>query len=59
MKEIREKEDRERMRLKYKQDAFAEIEKQDYTYDHNGNIIMVKKPQLNGGQGGSVQIPDY
>ena len=34
------------MRLKNKQDAFAEIEKSDYTYDHNGKIIIVKKPNL-------------
>jgi hypothetical protein len=32
------------MRMKNKLDAFAEIEKHEYTYDHNGKIIMVKKP---------------
>ena len=46
MKEQREKEERERLRMKNKQDAFAEIEKSDYTYDHNGKIIIVKKPNL-------------
>jgi len=46
MKEQREKEERERMRMKNKQDAFAEIEKGEYTYDHNGKIMIVKKPNL-------------
>lgn len=46
MKEQREKEERERMKLKNKQDAFAEIEKGDYTYDQQGKIIIVKKPNL-------------
>lgn len=46
MKEQREKEERERLRLRSKLDAFAEIEKNEYTYDHNGKIIMVKKPNL-------------
>jgi hypothetical protein len=27
-------------------EAFAEIEKHEYTYDINGNIIIVKKPNL-------------
>lgn len=53
LKEQQEKEEREKQRLKYKMDAFAEIEKSQYTYDHNGNIIMVKKPNLNIG-GGAV-----
>ena len=35
--------------MKNKQDAFAEIEKQEYTYDLNGNIIFVKKPKNTGG----------
>ena len=35
--------------MKNKQDAFAEIEKQEYTYDLNGNIIFVKKPKTTGG----------
>lgn len=46
MKEQREKEERERLRMKNKLDAFAEIEKSEYTYDHNGKIIIVKKPNL-------------
>ncbi len=36
--------------MKNKMDAFAEIEKQEYTYDINGNIIFVKKPKMVGGQ---------
>lgn len=32
--------------MKNKQDAFAEIEKGEYTYDHNGKIMIVKKPNL-------------
>jgi hypothetical protein len=32
--------------MKNKLDAFAEIEKHDYTYDINGNIIFVKKPKI-------------
>lgn len=35
--------------MKNKMDAFAEIEKQEYTYDINGNIIFVKKPKMTGG----------
>ncbi|CDW71484.1 UNKNOWN [Stylonychia lemnae] len=46
IKEQREKEEREKQRLKNKQDAFAEIEKSEYTYDHNGKIIMVKRPNI-------------
>jgi hypothetical protein len=34
------------LRLKNKQDAFEEIEKKPYTYDINGNIMIVKKPNL-------------
>ena len=41
MRELREKEERERQRMKNKLDAFAEIEKQDYTYDINGKIILI------------------
>ena len=32
--------------MKHRMDAFAEIEKQDYTYDLSGNIVIVKKPNL-------------
>jgi len=46
MKELREKQERERLRLKNKQDAFAEIEKNEYTYDDTGKIIMVKRPNI-------------
>jgi len=46
MKEAAEAEERERLRLKNKQDAFAEIEKHPYTYDSTGNIIIVKRPNL-------------
>lgn len=46
MKELREKEERERLRMKNRQDAFAELEKRDYTYDHNGQIMIVKKPNV-------------
>lgn len=46
LKELREKEERERARLKNKQDAFAEIEKGDYTYDLSGKLLVVKKPNL-------------
>ncbi len=46
MREQAEKEERERLRLKNKQDAFAEIEKHPYTYDMEGKIIMVKKPNF-------------
>ena len=39
----REREMREQARLKNKQDAMAEIEKHQYTYDDRGVIIMVNK----------------
>lgn len=59
MKEQREKEERDRMRLKNKQDAFAEIEKGDYTYDDNGKIIIVKKPNIQRLPGATNIQPDF
>ena len=32
--------------MKSKLDAAAEIEKHEHTYDDNGNVIFVKKPNL-------------
>lgn len=59
MKEQREKEERERLRLKNKMDAFAEIEKQDYTYDHNGRIMIVKKPNIQNLPTGQTIVPEF
>ena len=46
MKEQREKEEREKLRQKSRLDAQAELEKHEYTYDDNGQIIFVKKPSM-------------
>ena len=32
--------------MKSKMDAAAEIEKHEHTYDDNGNVIFVKRPNV-------------
>lgn len=54
-----EKLERENQRLKNKQDAFEEIQKGEYTYDHNGNIIIVKKPNLQKAATNQQYLLDY
>ena len=39
--------------MKNRLDAFAEIEKHEYTYNLNGEIVMIKKPKQ------TDVIPEY
>ena len=39
-------------------DAFAQIEKSEFTYDYTGKILMVKKPNIQNILGNQIITPE-